>query len=454
MEKSRKTGLARILNPFTDLFGLTIGAALATLIFLTALIGFAIYWFIHLTPPSTLTITSGPPGTSFHTNALRYQSILASNGIHLKILTSEGSLENLDRLSDPRVDVDIGFVQGGVTNAAGTKHLMSLGSLSYQPMLIFYRSTNAVSILSEFKGKRICIGPVGSGTRTLALTLLSMNGIEPGGSTTLSEQETEQAAKALEDGTMDAVFMMGDSASPQLMKHLLLAPGVRIYDFTQADAYARRVSYLNKLELPKGCLDFGKNIPPQNVYVVGPTVELVARKKLHPALGDLLLEAAREVHGKPGLLRRKGEFPAPLEHEIVLSPEALRYYKSGKTFLYRQLPFWMASLVNRILVVFVPFVVLLIPGLKVIPTLMQLGTKLRIYRWYRALLALERDVAMEGDKISPERHLERLNEIERAVNSMKIPVSFANQFYSLRGDINFVRMRLLKDREQLVPRKG
>jgi TRAP-type uncharacterized transport system substrate-binding protein len=353
-------------------------------------------------------------------------------------------LENLDRLSDPSVQVDIGFVQGGVTNARGVSNLVSLGSVSYQPLLIFYRSTNAHSILSEFKGKRLAVGPVGSGTRALALALLGMNGIEPGGPSTFSDADAEDASKSLEAGTLDAVFMMGDSASPQLMKRLLLEPGIRLYDFTQADGYTRRVNYLNKLAIPKGSLDFGKNIPPQDIYVVGPTVELLARKRLHPALCDLLLEAAREVHGKASLLKKKGEFPSSVEHDIPISAEALRYYKSGKSFLYRRLPFWMASLVNRVLVVFVPLIVLLIPGLRLVPTILQLGTKLRIYRWYRALLALEHELAQPGVNYSHEQQLERLNDIEKAVNHMKVPASFADQFYSLRGHIDFVRARLLQ----------
>ena len=194
---------------------------------------------------------------------------------------------------------------------------------------------------------------------------------------------------------------------------------------------------MNKLDLPRGTFDFGKDIPSRAVRLIGPTVELIARPSLHPALSDLLLEAAREVHGTAGVFRRQGEFPAPQEHDFPISAEALRYYKSGKSFLYRYLPFWLASLANRVLVAFVPVVVLLVPGLKIIPALFRWRIKLSFYRWYRALLMLERELA---GSLTPEKRktlLVELDEIEKGVNKMKVPASFAGDFYALRGHVGF-----------------
>lgn len=219
-------------------------------------------------------------------------------------------------------------------------------------------------------------------------------------------------------------------------------PGIRLFDFTQADGYTRRIGYLNKLDLPKGSIDFGRDIPAHDISLIGPTVELIARADLHPALSDLLLEAAREVHGKPGLFKRRGEFPAPLEHEFPISLDAGRFYKSGKSFLYRYLPFRLASLANRFLVVAVPMVVVLLPGLRSIPALYRWRTRLRIYRWYRALLVLERDLFAQKATGEREKIIEQLDHIEEQVKKMKVPASFADQFYVLRGHIDFVRGRL------------
>jgi hypothetical protein len=405
---------------------------------------FAVFWFVRAAPPKSLVITSGTPGSSFETNAYKYREILARSGITLQIVPSHGSFENLERLENPGVRVDVGFVQGGASNESNRAKLVSLGSVSYQPLMIFHRGTNSFTMLSEFKGKRLAVGPEGSGTRALAMSLLELNGIKPGGTTTFLDLEAELAARSLLDGSVDAVFLMGDSASSQIMRQLLLAPDIHLFHFSQADGYARKITYLNKLQLPMGSIDFGKNIPPQDIYLVGPTVELLARPHLHPALSDLLLEAAQEVHGGASLLKRKGEFPSPLERDFPISAEASRYYKSGKTFLYRSLPFWLASLVNPILVAILPIIVLLVPGLKAIPFVFRLRVRLKIYRWYRALLALEREVL---DGFEPARHedlLVRLDQIEQGVNRMKVPVSFADQFYALRGYIAFVRNQLLR----------
>jgi hypothetical protein len=225
---------------------------------------------------------------------------------------------------------------------------------------------------------------------------------------------------------------------------LLHAPGIRLVNFIQADAYTRRVGYLNKLVLPQGAIDFGENMPDHDVHLIAPSVELIARNDLHPALSDLLLEAAKEIHGRATMFQARGDFPVPLEHEFRISEDANRFYKSGKSFLYRYFPFWMASLINRILVVFLPIVLILIPGLRVIPAIYTWGTKMRIYRWYRQLLALEQDMFTRMDANKQKELLARLNQIGQAIDNMKVPTSFADQFYGLKGHVGFVRARIIE----------
>ncbi len=440
MKEARKSVLNRVAAPFMEMFGLSRPVAVSTVLLLSGIVVFAFFWFFHSAPPHRITITSGGPGTSFETNAMKYRAILARNGVTLKVLPSEGSLQNLQRLEDPAIKVDIGFVQGGVSNPTPRLSLVSLGSISYEPLFVFYRGA-PITLLSELKGKKLAIGPAGSGTRSLALELLDLNEIQAGGDTVFQDIEAGEAAKALVDGAVDAIFLMGDSASPKVMKQLLLAPGIRLLDFTQADGYSRKIPYLNKLELPQGSIDFGRNIPAHDVSLVAPTVELLARPHLHPVLCDLLIDAAREVHGTPNLLRRKGEFPALLEHDYPISTEASRYYKIGKSFLYRSLPFWLASLVNRILVAFVPAIVLLVPAVRLLPTLLRLRVRLKVYRWYRVLLALERDLHNWPAEQRPQL-LARLEHIEREVNKMRVPASFADQYYTLRSSIELVRERV------------
>ena len=301
MKTDRKYKLSRVVAVFSDNFGLSRTLSLTVVCFISLVTCFAIYWFIHSAPPRILTITSGLSGSAFERNAEAYHVILARNGVTLKILPSQGSLENLQRLENPASGVDIGFVQGGVSDGTNIQKLVSLGNISYEPLLVFYRGSNSIRLLSELEGKRLAIGSAGSGTHSLALTLLQTNGLTTDGVTKLLNLDADDAAQALFAGTVDAVFMMSDSASSQTMRTLLRSPGVQLLDFEQADAYTRRFNYLNKLRLPEGSIDFGKNLPPQDVWLIGPTVELVARPDLNAAVSDLLLDAASEVNGKASM---------------------------------------------------------------------------------------------------------------------------------------------------------
>jgi len=406
----------------------------------------ATFWitlhFVHPAPPTTISISAGPEGSSFAGIAERYRKILARQGVTLKVLPSHGSLDNLQRLGDPKVAVDIGFVQGGLAGLGNTGDLVSLGSVFYVPVFVFYRSPQPITRLSELGGKRISIGREGSGTRALAEILLKANGVEPKEPTTLLDFEGKAAEDALAGGKVDAVFIMGDSATFRVMRELIATSGVRLFDFQQGDAYMRRFRYLSKLDIPAGSLDLGKNLPAQTLTLVAPTVELVARSELHPALSDMLIEAAREVHGRSGLFQKAGEFPAPLEHEYPVSDDAHRYYKSGKTFAYKHLPFWLASLVDRIVVVLVPLAVLLIPGMKVVPWLYRWRMNQRIYRRYAELMALERAAFSQTTSQEQAELLRRLDKIEERVITLNLPGSFADQVYILRQHITFVRNRI------------
>ena len=396
---------------------------------------------IQPAPPRTLTITTGPQGSSFWNAAQKYKAILARNGITLDVLTSQGSAQNLTRLANPDSKVDVGFVQDGVAPGPVPDGLMSLGSVAYVPLAIFYHGHTATR-LSEFKGLRLAIGAEGSGTRELALALLKANGIEPGGPTTLLPLSGDDAAQALVSGQIDAAFLTGDSAQPPVMGKLYRTPNVQFYNFTQAEAYARRFPYLTEIHLPMGAFDLGKNLPPAPIQMVAPTEELVARDSLHPALSDLLIEAAREVHGKANVMQHAGEFPAPLAHDFPISDDAARYYKSGKSFLYRILPFWLASLADRLLVVVVPLIVLLVPALRLVPALYAWRVKSRIYRWYGALIAIERGALNDTSPEERQLLIEKIDSIEESVNGLKMPLAYADQFYVLREHIGFVRERL------------
>ncbi|MFM0336691.1 TAXI family TRAP transporter solute-binding subunit [Paraburkholderia fungorum] len=400
-----------------------------------------IVWLVDPAPPRTITMSAGPRDSSFMVAAEQYRKILARNGIKLNVLESDGSVQNLHRLLDPKQHVDIAFVQGGVADGLDTSSLMSIGSVFYIPVVVFYRGTG-VTQLSELEGKRIAIGREGSGTRLLALTLLEANGIEPGDDTTLVPTDGLQAATQLVAGEVDAAILNGDSATRALMLRLLKVPGISVMNFDEASAYTRRFPYLDEIDLPTGVLDLKYRIPPETVHLISPTVELVARTNLHPAISDLLIETAQEVHGTAGLLQRAGQFPSPVAREYQMSEDALRYYKTGKSFLYRTLPFWLASVADRTLVLLLPLAVLLFPAMRLIPALYGWRVRSRIYRYYGSLIAIERRALADSTEEERKTLFAELDHIEESLNRLRMPLAYADAFYVLREHVGFVRSRL------------
>ncbi len=413
----------------------------------------AIWLTVHFTQPETprtLTMSGGPPGSSFAIDAERFKTILARSGVTLHVLPSRGSAENLQRLSAAHSKVDIALVRSTTLLSAPagaaapdepsrSNRLVSLGSMFYQPLTIFYRGPR-LQRLAQLRGERIAIGKPGSGARQLALALLKANGIVPGGPTRLLGLTGTAARAALLAGRVDAIFLTGNSTPPPVIDKMLRTRGIRLFAFTQANAYVRRFPLLHKLSIPAGTFDLARNLPRARITLLAAAVELIAHKNLRPALCDLLIQTARRIYGRASVLHAAREFPNTSTYRYPLDRQAARYYKTGdKGFMYRYLPFWLASLLSRLAVVMLPIVVVLIPGLAYVPQLYGWRVKRRIHRRYAELMALERESL---ESLTPARRLallDRLHAIERAVILRRMPGSHAEQLYQLRARIRFVR---------------
>lgn len=410
------------------------------------LVGVLIAWlavkFIRPAPPDSIVMLAGPKESSYYTIAERYAKIIARSGVKVQVVETDGAKDNLARLVDSKLKADVGFVLGGLTEGVEIARLMSLGSVFVQPVLVFYRGKEPVELLSQLAGKRIAVGPDGSGTHTMALKFLAANGMDKGAAHLL-ELDGDDAVEALKQGKIDAAFLMGELVRGQVTRELLKLPGIHLMNFRQADGYMRRLKFLSRLTLPEGGFDLGLDLPPHDVELVGPTVELIAHDDLHPALSDLLIAAAQEIHRPAGMYRKAGEYPAPLERDFPISTDAQRFYRSGTPFLYKQLPFWLASLVDRFIVVLVPVVVILIPAVRLIPTLYRWRMRSRVYKWYGALMAIESDMLADPTQARKEEIRKRLDDIQEAVNNLHPPVAFADQLYVLREHIRWVRVRLV-----------
>ena len=413
-------------------------------IILITAIGFAVaYQFVQPAPPRHLTITTGSETSAYYPFAKRYAEILARSGVTLEIKTSAGSLENLQRIR--KGEADVGFVQGGtmLPPEDGVDNLpLSLGSVYYEPVWVFYRGAQTVTRLPQLDGRRIAVGAEGSGIRGLAVQLLEANEIASSGKHILPIAGLD-AAEALQKDEIDAAFIIAAPEAP-VVQVLLRSPGVRVMSFSQSEAYARRFPFLTKIVLPRGAVDLVRDTPPRDTAMLATTANLIVSDDLHPALASLLLQAASEVHGKSGFFQKAGEFPAYRDHTFELSADAERYYRSGTPFLQRYLPFWIAVLVERLFVLLLPLFALLLPLLRIAPAIYSWRVRSKIFKCYGELKFLENDLRQHYDPARSAEYLERLDRIEEDANTRNIPLAFTDLLYTLREHINFVRHKLRK----------
>jgi TRAP transporter TAXI family solute receptor len=403
----------------------------------------AIVWGISLLrplPPRTVTMTTGSEGGSYHTLGKRYREILARSGVKLQLLPSAGGIENLRRLSDPRSGVSVGFMQGGATGDAERKDLVSLGTVAYEPLWFFYRGRSPGRKLERLRGKGISIGPEGSGTRDLAVALLAANGIDRGVARLLP-LGPHDAGEQLLSGRIEAALMVASWESP-VVRRLLASEGVELASFPRADAYVALYPFLNKVTVPAGVGDLARNRPPADATLLAPKSSLVVRKDLHPAIQYLLLDAATEIHSGAGIFQKAGQFPAAESVDLPLSDAARQFHKTGRPFLQRYLPFWIAIFLWGLMLLLFPVIGAIYPIFRIAPALYGWGMRRRIFRLYGELKFLEGDLELRGSADDTGDLAERLERLEDRANHLQVPLAYTNQLYNLRRDIQLVRERL------------
>lgn len=401
--------------------------------------------FIRPAPPDTLVLTTGAEGGAYQRFSALYADILARYGVKLIEKPSAGSLENLDRLRDSGMAVDAGFFQGGTGEVLASDEISSLGAFFYEPLWIFYLDDpaskgGAPDRILQLKGRRVAVGGPGSGTRHLALELLRASGLDAA-NTTLLEKGGLDLVESFRNKDIDAAFVVGPTQSATVWS-LLFTPGVRLMNLAHAEAYTRQLPYLSKIVLPRGAVDVAMDIPPADVSMVASVATLLVRDETHPALVDLLMQAAAEAHGGPGVFQKPGDFPRPMAVNFPMSTEAERYYKSGKPFLQRYLPFWAATLIDRLVVMIIPVIALLVPILKFAPSLYAWRVRSRIWRRYGQLKFLEAEIEEHPERHSREEWLSRIDEIENDVHHLPTPLAFSDMLYTLRTHIALVRRKV------------
>ncbi|WP_296471439.1 TAXI family TRAP transporter solute-binding subunit [Rhodoferax sp.] len=409
------------------------------------------YWWLDPMPPKTITLATGPAQSAYAEFGQRYAKALQASGIEVVLLPTDGSSANLELLRSGKADA--GFVQGGTASAQPqpdepeAESLLTLGNLFVEPIWLFYRSASAqavtpggqLSSLTQLAHMRVNVGASGSGVPTLMQTLLDMNRVAPK-NITLSQLDQTPATVKLLQGQLDAVVFASAPEAP-IVQMLLQTPGIRLMDFHQNEAYARRLPFVTPATLPNGIVDLARKLPSQDVHLIATTTSMLAREGVHPALRQLLAQAAMQIHGQAGWFNRAREFPNAGNAEYPLAPEAERTMRTGVPSLQRYIPFTLANLIERMWLALGLIIAVLLPLGKIAPPLYAFRVRSRVFRWYGQLREIEERLE-ESPARAPEL-ISELNALESKVEKIIVPLSYTDELYTLRNHIGLVRQRLL-----------
>ena len=386
-------------------------------------------------PPSQITIATSPQGEHYHILGTRYQGILSGTDIKVDLRLTDGAKENLRLLNDANSGIQIGFMQGGISNSRLAPDLISLGRLDHQIFWLFYPTGETITDLTQLRGKRIGLGAEGSGDRTVCEKILAVAGITYDNST-LVTVPSEHVINNLDSGGIDAVFRTFSPDSP-ILHTLLRGPQYRLMNFSEAEALTRIFPYLVRLVLPRGAIDLQRKLPTADTTLVATTNVLMVRKGVHPAIVDLLAIAISQAHSSPGLFHKVGEFPSETDPEYPMSQGARDFYKNGPSFLNWYLPFWVTNYAQRVIAVLVAVIAIVVPVFNYVPKLFLWFIHDRIRRLYRRLRIVD-NALLAGVGASEMKVLQaELESIVRAANI--VPMRSSELFFELKSHIDRTR---------------
>jgi len=410
-------------------------------ILLLAALGWALATVLKPAIQRTIVITTGADKGIYRGFADRYAPLLKRDGITLDIRSSSGSIENYQRLKNPDSEYEVGFIQSGTTSPKETDRLQTIAAVSYEPIWVFYRGDTTINRLVQLRGKRVAIGVPGSGLLNVSQVLLAYSGISRD-NTTLLEMDAVKAYQDLENGQLDAAFFIGRPDAS--MQQTLLNSDLKLMSFAQADALVQKFPSLSKIIFPRASTSIVNDLPQADVTLLAATALLVSKDTLYPALAYLLLEAAKTVHGGEDYFTPLGAFPNLNTEEFPISEESTRYFKSGRPFLQRYLPFWLASFIERRLLILLPFMALLLGLLQALPRMVEARIRNRLVVWYREIKSLE-DEIWRSKQPSPDQIAKWRDEIENIdahASRIRIPQRYFQDVYALKQAIRVVRDRI------------
>lgn len=425
-------------------------ANLWTVPVVAALVG-AVFYFVAPPPPMHATLATGGANGGYALFGEKLKEELARQGFTLELVPSAGSLDNLGKLQ--RGEVQMALVQSGqelTLEPRERKRLHGLGVMYQEPLWLFKRKDVDIDSMGDLLQLRVAIGTPNSGTRAIASALLQANQIGPEQyPQNWQEFSGTRGADALIAGELDAAFFVGP-AENAVVQRLATRSELDLVSLRRSAAYRARLPYLTKLDVGEGLLNLASNSPSRDILTLGPVATLVANDEFHPSLTPLILEAAREVMKNGSLLDPAGRYPAAQPMTLSTLDEAAYYYKNGLPILQRYLPFRIASLADRYIILLIPLLVVMFPLFKAVGPVYRWRIRARIYRWYKYLREIDRKLDAGTLRAELDGEIGKLEQLEDQLAKVDVPLSYSNELYELHVHLRYVieRLQALKARSR------
>jgi len=392
-------------------------------------------------PPLKAYLGTGQAGTAQRLLSEKFARIFARYGVELILVDTGGSVDNLRRLHDEGSPVNVSFATAGTADAKKFPTLVSLGSVQFAPVWLFYRGTppppdDPFGFLS---GKKVSIGAFGTSTRTVLAKIWRLHNYAVPAGTQLFDLPHNEAARKLLAGEIDALYLIDGIDSP-IVQQLLAAPGIGMYSFELVDAYEKKLPFLDKVVVPRGSIDLDRVYPPGDVEMLATSVTLLAERDTHPVVQWLFLIAAREIgRERDQFFAKAGTFPAYFDQSMPLSPIAERYYNTGVPALVEYVPLWLAVLIDRVWVQLLAIFGFIVPLAVKIWELRSLPAAKRLRLGFEDLRVLEERGLGATTRAEGEAVLAELDALVRRMNRFWFTGRDLLEYYDLLGSLDGVR---------------
>jgi TRAP transporter TAXI family solute receptor len=401
--------------------------------------------FLVPAPPRNIVIAAGGKTGQYYAMANELKKEFEKNDINVQVLVTNGSIENLELLSDKTKKVDIAFVQSGSADNNTYPDIQSLAGIFYEPFWVVYRAASFAhepSTIEELRKKRISVGAQGSGTRRLAEKILELDQIaidQPN----FYSLGTEESLKRLRAGDLDVMLMSVNNHS-DIVQRIFKDPSLKLMSIDKAYGYPLRIPGLQVLQLKRATLDVLNDNPSHDILLLSSTAELVAKKDIHPAIVSLLVDVLGDEVSKADVLNPEKTFPNSTHLSFEQNDDAHKTLVQGPSFFHRYLPFWFAVWVDRLIRIVIPLLAVLIPLMNLLPSILTYQAKLKFASIYKELKDLE--LKMKQVKFDEQQITKQLINLTERTRNLKVSQFNNKDIYDLLSHIGDVQRRIKETR--------